>query len=70
MAEITQHGEGKPVKFTLTKYRKEGIEHESFMEWIVKVHFPKAFPVLKKHGITGYALVSFPRTKPYDQSAN
>jgi hypothetical protein len=59
MAEITKQQEDQPLKFTLTHYRKAGTTHEAFMKSIVEVHLPKAIPLFKKHGITGYALVSF-----------
>ena len=59
MADGIKQEESKPVKFTLTHYRKDGTTHENFMKWIVEVHLPKAIPVFKIHGITGYALVSF-----------
>lgn len=58
MAEVKKQQDDRPLKFTLTHYRKEGITHDAFMKWLVEVHLPKAFPVLKKHGVTGYALVS------------
>jgi len=59
MAEITKQQEHQPMRFTLTHYRKAETTHESFMKWLVEVHLPKAIPVFEKHGITGYALVSF-----------
>jgi hypothetical protein len=58
MAGITEQ-QPRPLKFTLTHYRKAGTTHEAFMKWIVEVHLPKAIPLFKKHGVTGYALVSF-----------
>ena len=58
MAEITKLQEDQPTRFTLTHYRKAGTTHERFMKWLVEVHLPKAIPLFKKHGITGYALVS------------
>jgi hypothetical protein len=57
MAEITEQ-QTRPLKFTLTHYRKAGTTHEAFMKWIVEVHLPKAIPLFKKYGVTGYALVS------------
>jgi hypothetical protein len=47
-----------PVKYTLTHYRKPQHDHESFINWIVKEHLPLALPVLKKHGVLEYSLVS------------
>jgi hypothetical protein len=59
MAEIANQQDERPMRFTLTHYRKAGITHDAFMKWIVEVHLPKAIPIFKKHGVTGYALVSF-----------
>lgn len=61
MAESTNQQEHRPVKFTLTHHRKTGTTHEAFMEWIVKVHLPKAIPIFKKHKVIDYALVSASR---------
>ncbi|PVH94897.1 hypothetical protein DM02DRAFT_660625 [Periconia macrospinosa] len=60
MAESTKQQEDRPVRFTLTHYRKEGTTHEDFMKWIVEVHLPKAIPVFQKHGVIGYALFDTP----------
>jgi hypothetical protein len=65
MAETTT--QDRPMRFTLTHYRKEGRSHEDFMKWIVEVHLPKALPLFKKHGITGYALVSPPCVSQFVQ---
>ncbi|KAF2799402.1 hypothetical protein K505DRAFT_265852 [Melanomma pulvis-pyrius CBS 109.77] len=62
MAEITKQQEDQPMRFTLTHYRKAGTAHDAFMKWIVEVHLPKAIPLFKKHGITGYALFETPAT--------
>ena len=67
MAEYTEQQKAKPLKFTLTHHRKAGTTHEAFMKWIVEVHLPKAIPIFKKHGVTGYALVSPIRDIPVGQ---
>ena len=48
----------QPLKYTITHYRKPEHTHEAFIKWIVEKHIPLAIPVLKKHGATGYSLVS------------
>ncbi|KAF1972677.1 hypothetical protein BU23DRAFT_643350 [Bimuria novae-zelandiae CBS 107.79] len=60
MSETTKQQENKPIKFTITHYRKEGKTHEAFMKWLVEVHLPKAIPTFKKHGIIEYALFDTP----------
>ena len=56
MAESTQ---SQPIKLTLTHYRKPEHTHEAFIKWIVEGHLPLAIPVLKKHDVINYTLVSF-----------
>jgi hypothetical protein len=50
--------ESRPLKLTITHHRKPEHTHEEFMKWIVEKHLPLAIPVLKRHGILRYALVS------------
>lgn len=51
---------GKPLKFTITHYRRAQHSHEDFIKWIVEGHLPLAIPIFKKHGVLGYTLVSVP----------
>lgn len=51
-------GQGQPLKFAITHYRKPQHTYEDFIKWIVEGHLPFAIPVFKKHGILGYTLVS------------
>ncbi|OTB05699.1 hypothetical protein M426DRAFT_260170 [Hypoxylon sp. CI-4A] len=44
------------IKYTLEHYRKEGVSEEGFLKWFQEVHIPHGVPVLKKHGITKYAV--------------
>lgn len=60
MAEVPEQQKGQPLKYTLTHYRRPQHTHEAFIEWIVEEHLPIAMPILKKHGILGYSLVSAP----------
>ncbi|OBT46781.1 hypothetical protein VE00_02586 [Pseudogymnoascus sp. WSF 3629] len=55
-------GQGQPLKFTITHYRKLQHTHEYFIKWIVEGHHPLAIPVFKKHGILGYTLFVTPPT--------
>lgn len=48
----------QPLKYTVTHYRQPQHSHEEFINWIVEVHLPLALPVLKKHGVLEYSLVS------------
>jgi hypothetical protein len=58
MAEAPTQQKGPPLKYTLTHYRKPQHTHEAFIKWLVEEHLPLALPVLKKHGVLGYSLVS------------
>lgn len=55
---MAEAAENQPLKYTVTHYRQSQHTHEAFMKWLVEVHLPLALPVLKRHGILGYALVS------------
>lgn len=48
----------RAIKFTMEHYRKEGVSEEAFMDWFTNVVMPKAVPVLKKHGVLKFAVVS------------
>ncbi|KAI0118031.1 EthD domain-containing protein [Hypoxylon sp. NC0597] len=50
----------KPLKYTITHYRKPGHTHEAFIKYIVEDHLPLALPVFKKHGIITYSLFVTP----------
>lgn len=50
--------ENKPVKLTITHYRKPEHSHEAFIKWITEEHVPLAMPVFQKHGVIEYSLVS------------
>ena len=49
---------GHAIKYTMEHYRKDGVSEEAFMDWFTNVVLPKAVPVLKKHNILKYAVVS------------
>ncbi|KAI1414070.1 hypothetical protein F5Y13DRAFT_159665 [Hypoxylon sp. FL1857] len=44
------------IKYTLEHYRKEGVSEEAFSKWFQEVHIPAGVPLMKKHGITKYAV--------------
>lgn len=48
------------IKYTVEHYRKEGISEEAFEKWIKEYHIPRSVPLMKKHGIIKYAVVSQP----------
>ncbi|OAF62057.1 hypothetical protein VC83_01370 [Pseudogymnoascus destructans] len=50
-------GQGQPLKFTITHYRKPQHTHEEFIKWIVEGHLPLAISVFNKHRILGYTLL-------------
>jgi len=50
----------RPLRFTLTHYRKPEHTHEAFMNWIVEGHLTLAMPIFKKHGILEYKLFDTP----------
>ena len=52
--------QGRLMKYTVGHYRKEGVTHEDFINWLTKEHLPLAIPIFKRHGIKKYTLVSFP----------
>jgi hypothetical protein len=64
MAETTTPQASQPLKYTITHYRKQGVTHEEMMKYIVEEHLPLALPVLKKHGVISYSLVSDPPRNP------
>lgn len=49
--------ESKPVKLTVTHYRKPEHSHEAFIKWITEEHVPLAMPIFQKHGVIEYSLV-------------
>lgn len=49
---------GHATKYTVEHYRKDGVSEEAFMDWFTNVVLPKAVPVMKKHNILKYAVVS------------
>ncbi|KAI1094735.1 hypothetical protein F5B19DRAFT_490270 [Rostrohypoxylon terebratum] len=56
MADVTGQQGSRPLKYTVTHYRKKEHTHEEFLKWIVEEHLPLALPVFKKHGIISYSL--------------
>lgn len=51
---------GRPLKYTVEHYRKEGVSEQAFLDWFYSVHIPQGVPLMKKHGVVGYAVVSLP----------
>ena len=49
---------GQPLKYTVEHFRKDGVSEQAFHDWFHRVHLPQALPLLKKHGILRYAVVS------------
>ncbi|KAL9622768.1 MAG: hypothetical protein Q9160_002886 [Pyrenula sp. 1 TL-2023] len=49
---------GRPLKYTVEHYRKEGVTEQAFLDWFRNVHIPAALPLMKKHGIVGYAVLA------------
>ncbi|CAH0045241.1 unnamed protein product [Clonostachys solani] len=60
MAEVKDTQGSRPIKFTLTHYRKPEHTHEAFIDWIVNWHLPRAIPIFKKHGILEYKIFTTP----------
>ncbi|KAI0895719.1 hypothetical protein F4806DRAFT_502670 [Annulohypoxylon nitens] len=46
----------KLIKYTAEHHRKEGISPEAFLKWFREEHLPNGLPILKKYGITRYAV--------------
>ena len=55
---------GPLMKYSMEHYRKEGVSEEAFMDWFFNVLLPKALPVMKKHNIVKYVVVSLPDNHP------
>ena len=49
---------GDVIKYTVEHYRKDGVSAEALMDWFNNVVVPKAVPVLQKHNIVKFAVVS------------
>ncbi|KAI0384268.1 hypothetical protein F5Y04DRAFT_249403 [Hypomontagnella monticulosa] len=47
---------GQTIKYSVEHYRKPGVSDEAFMKWFQAQHLPNALPLMKKHGITKYAV--------------
>jgi hypothetical protein len=47
-------------KYTVEHYRKPGVSEEAFLDWYHHKHLPLAVPLMKKHGISKFAVVSCP----------
>ncbi|CAG8970841.1 hypothetical protein HYALB_00000818 [Hymenoscyphus albidus] len=52
--------EKRPLKYTVTHYRKAQHTHEEFMKWVVETHLPLAMLIFKRHGILSYSLFTTP----------
>lgn len=50
---------GQTIKYSLEHYRKSGVSEEAFMKWFQEHHLTHAVPLMKKYGITKYAVVSY-----------
>ncbi|KAI1459959.1 hypothetical protein F4805DRAFT_472536 [Annulohypoxylon moriforme] len=44
------------IKYTAEHHRKEGVSPEAFLKWFQEEHLPNGLPILKKYGITRYAV--------------
>ena len=49
---------GHPIKYTMEHYRKDGVSAEAFIDWFTNVIVPKSVPIMKKHNVVKFALVS------------
>ncbi|KAI1662332.1 hypothetical protein F4813DRAFT_396971 [Daldinia decipiens] len=50
MAQAPEN-QGKPLKYTVSHYRKPEHTHEAFIKWMVEEHLPIAIPIFKRHGV-------------------
>ena len=49
---------GGAIKYTVELYRKDGVSEEAFMHWFTDEFWPVVVPIMKKHNILKYAVVS------------
>jgi hypothetical protein len=49
---------GRAIKYTAALHRKDGVSEEAFMHWFTNQFLPRAVPIMKKHNILKYAVVS------------
>ncbi len=45
-------------KYTVSHYRNPAVSEEGFRKWYQEEHLPYALPLMKKHGITKFNVVS------------
>jgi hypothetical protein len=49
---------GGAIKYTVELHRKDGVSEGAFMHWSTNGFLPAAVPIMKKHNILKYAVVS------------
>lgn len=49
---------GGAIKYTVELHRKDGVSEEAFMHWFTDEFLLAAVPIMKKHNILKYAVVS------------
>lgn len=46
------------IKYTVEHYKKAGVSDADFVKWFKEVQVANGLPLIKKHGIVKYAIVS------------
>lgn len=46
------------MKYTVEYCRKDGVSEKAFIDWFINQFLPRAVPIMRKHNILQYAIVS------------